>query len=71
MHHGTGVDLWRQKKNWGNGCTYLSEARYIKDGKWHGFEWWLNEDQKSVWRSAISSLTNSTESSGIGMLKAI
>jgi hypothetical protein len=50
MRHGTGVDLWRQKNDWGNGRTYLSEARYIRDGKWHGFEWWLNEDQKSVWQ---------------------
>lgn len=50
MRHGTGVDLWRNCKNWGNGLPFLSEARYIKDGKWHGFEWWLNEDQKSVWQ---------------------
>lgn len=50
MKHGTGVDLWRQGTNWGNGLPYLSEARYIKDGIWHGFEWWLNEDQKSIWQ---------------------
>lgn len=49
MNRGTGVDLWRQGTDWGNGLPYLSEARYIKDGKWHGFEWWLNVDQKSVW----------------------
>jgi antitoxin component YwqK of YwqJK toxin-antitoxin module len=48
MKHGTGLDLWRQKTNWGTGRVILTEARYIKDGKWHGFEWWLNEDQKSV-----------------------
>jgi hypothetical protein len=50
MKYGTGVDLWRQGTNWGNGLPYLSEARYIKDGTWHGFEWWLNEDQRSVWQ---------------------
>lgn len=50
MKHGTGVDLWRARKNWGHGLPYLSEARYIKDGKWHGFEWWINEDQRSVWQ---------------------
>lgn len=48
MKHGTGLDLWRAKDNWGHGRTYLSEARFIKEGKWRGFEWWLNEDQKSV-----------------------
>ena len=48
MKHGTGLDLWRCKKNWGDKRVYLAEARFIKEGKWHGFEWWLNEDQKSV-----------------------
>ena len=48
MKHGTGLDLWRQKTNWGTGLVFLAEARFIKEGKWHGFEWWLNEDQKSV-----------------------
>ncbi len=48
MNHGTGLDLWRAKENWGHGRVYLSEARYVKEGKWHGFEWWLDEDQKSV-----------------------
>lgn len=47
MKHGTGIDLWWcQHSN--SAVPYLSEARYLKDGKWHGFEWWLNEDQKSV-----------------------
>lgn len=47
MKRGTGLDLWR---NWSyeSNSYYLSEARYLKDGKWHGFEWWLNEDQKTV-----------------------
>jgi hypothetical protein len=48
MKHGTGLDLWRQKTNWGTGRVFLVEARFIKEGKWHGFEWWLNEDQKSI-----------------------
>jgi hypothetical protein len=50
MNHGTGVDLWRQKNDFGNGLQYLSEARYLRDGKFHGFEWWINEDQRSVWQ---------------------
>jgi hypothetical protein len=48
MRHGTGLDLWRCKANGDNGRVFLSEARYVKEGKWHGFEWWLDEDQKSV-----------------------
>ena len=48
MKHGTGLDLWRCKKNWGKKRIFLAEARFIKDGKWHGYEWWLNEDQRSV-----------------------
>jgi len=38
MRHGTGLDLFRAKDHWGHGRVYLSEARYIKEGKWHGFE---------------------------------
>jgi hypothetical protein len=48
MKHGTGLDLWRCKKTWGNRRVFLAEVRYVKQGKWHGFEWWLNEDQTSV-----------------------
>jgi hypothetical protein len=48
VRHGTGLDLWRCKDSWGTGKIYLSEARYLKDGMFHGFEWWLNEDQRSV-----------------------
>ncbi len=48
MKHGTGLDLWRCKRNWGHGPVQLSEARYLKDGMFHGFEWWLNDDLKSV-----------------------
>lgn len=48
MEHGTGLDLWRLEGKWEDGGVYLHEVRYLKDGNWHGFEWWLNEDQKSV-----------------------
>jgi antitoxin component YwqK of YwqJK toxin-antitoxin module len=48
MKHGTGLDLWHAKEHWGQGRVYLSEARYDREGKWHGFEWWPDEDQKSV-----------------------
>jgi hypothetical protein len=48
MRHGTGLDLWRCRRRGRTGKIYLSEARYFKDGMFHGFEWWLNEDQKSV-----------------------
>jgi hypothetical protein len=50
MRDGTGVDLW-----WGETWSkprrpYLSEVRFMLNGRRHGFEWWLNEDQHSVWQ---------------------
>jgi hypothetical protein len=50
MRHGTGIDLWWI--SFENGSTYLSEVRYLRAGKRHGFEWWLNEDGRSVWRES-------------------
>jgi hypothetical protein len=47
MKRGTGIDLWRGEAYSGS-SIHLQEARYLKDGNWHGFEWWLNEDQKTV-----------------------
>jgi len=47
MRHGTGIDLWWCECS-ENGLPYLSEALYFKEGKRHGFEWWLNEGQRSV-----------------------
>jgi hypothetical protein len=47
MRRGTGVDLWWCEHP-ENG-SFLSEVRYVKDVKRNGFEWWLNENQKSVW----------------------
>ncbi|MEE9365131.1 MAG: hypothetical protein V3W44_00455, partial [Dehalococcoidales bacterium] len=44
MVHGTGIDLWRC-----NSTGTLSEVWYWKDNMLHGWEWWLDEDQKSVW----------------------
>jgi hypothetical protein len=50
MRHGTGLDLWRGV-NPEDGIPRLYEARYLKDGKWHGFEWWLDhQDQKRLWQ---------------------
>ncbi|HEX7729459.1 MAG TPA: hypothetical protein VF392_10515 [Terracidiphilus sp.] len=68
MKHGTGLDLWRAKDDWGTGSVYLSEARYIERGQWHGFEWWLNEDQKRVnserhfWRDQLHGIERSWNS---------
>ena len=55
MNHGTGIDLWWLEHD---GVVYLSEARYVKDGKWHGFEWWLHEDrsvfhQRHFWNDEV------------------
>ena len=51
MKHGTGWDLWRNR-HCETDTHYLSEARHLQDGNWHGFEWWLEEDQKSVHQEA-------------------
>jgi antitoxin component YwqK of YwqJK toxin-antitoxin module len=45
MVRGTGIDFWRC-----NITQTLSEVQYWKDGTLHGWEWWINEDQESVWR---------------------
>jgi antitoxin component YwqK of YwqJK toxin-antitoxin module len=47
LDHGTGIDLWRQ--DWPDGSVELAEVHYMLDGRPHGFEWWLNDDQRSVW----------------------
>ena len=51
MKRGTGIDFWRTETYCGS-SVYLHEIRYIKDGNWHGFEWWLNDDQASVHQEA-------------------
>ncbi len=45
MNRGTGIDIWRQVLS---GRTSVSEIRHLKDGKWHGFEWWLQADRWAV-----------------------
>jgi hypothetical protein len=44
---GTGLDLWRQQRE--DGGVYLAEVLYLRDGRPHGFEWWVNEDQRTVY----------------------
>ena len=46
MNQGTGIDLWRSQR--ADGSPYLAEVHYIKRGRPHGFEWWINEDQRTV-----------------------
>jgi antitoxin component YwqK of YwqJK toxin-antitoxin module len=46
MDRGTGIDFWRNE--WMDGTVTLSEVHYMKDGRPHGWEWWLDYDQKSV-----------------------
>ncbi|HXG63478.1 MAG TPA: hypothetical protein VNO70_00125 [Blastocatellia bacterium] len=45
--HGTGYDIWRNVGE--DGRIYISEIHSLQAGLPHGFEWWLNEDQRSVW----------------------
>jgi hypothetical protein len=49
MRRGTGIDLW-----WGETWRrprrrYLHEVRFMRGGDRHGFEWWIHEDQRSVY----------------------
>jgi antitoxin component YwqK of YwqJK toxin-antitoxin module len=48
MVHGTGLDLWRLPRE-GGGEPYLAEVLYWKNGHRDGFEWWLDENQKTVY----------------------
>lgn len=53
MKRGTGWDFWRHRKDFGRSPVHiLMEARSLKAGNLHGFEWWLDEDQKSVHQEA-------------------
>lgn len=45
--HGTGFDIWRWERE--DGTAFISEVFSVQDGALDGYEWWLNEDQRSVW----------------------
>lgn len=47
LEHGTGIDLWWE--TWSDGDENLAEVHYLKDGAPHGFDWWLDANEKSVW----------------------
>lgn len=59
MHRGTGVDLWWEESWPRPGRCYLTEAHCEEDGRPHGYEWWIEEDQRSIrherhwWRGVI------------------
>jgi hypothetical protein len=48
MRNGTGVDLWWQETWRKPRRPFLAEVYFMLNGARHGFEWWLNEDQRSV-----------------------
>jgi antitoxin component YwqK of YwqJK toxin-antitoxin module len=51
MEHGTGYDIWRHEcmeEDSNPDDVYVAEIHSMKDGLPHGFEWWLNENQRSV-----------------------
>ena len=45
--HGTGFDIWRSERI--DGSVVITEIHSLHDGLPHGSEWWLNDDQRSVW----------------------
>ena len=47
LTHGTGFDVWRAESE--DGTITISEIHSLQDGLPHGYEWWLREDQHSVW----------------------
>ena len=47
MIRGSGIDLWRQRSD--DGSVWLSEIMYCEGGHRHGFEWRVNEDQKTIY----------------------
>jgi hypothetical protein len=49
MRNGTGVDLWWQETFTDPPRPYLAEVRFVLRGQLHGFEWWLNADQRSLY----------------------
>jgi antitoxin component YwqK of YwqJK toxin-antitoxin module len=48
MHRGTGIDLWWDEAWSKPRRRYLAEVHFMRRGQPHGFEWWINEDQRSV-----------------------
>jgi hypothetical protein len=65
MKHGTGIDLWWQEHG---GFVHLNEARYVRDGKWHGFEWWLAEgrlfQERHFWNDELHGVERRWNSRG-------
>ncbi len=47
MRRGTGIDLWRQERE--DGSIYLAEVLYVYKGARHGMEWWIDENQLTVY----------------------
>jgi antitoxin component YwqK of YwqJK toxin-antitoxin module len=45
--HGTGHDIWRHENE--DGSIGIAEIFTVRDGVLHGYEWWVNLDQRSVW----------------------
>ena len=46
MVHGTGYDIWRSTRD--GGRAWITEIFTMRDGLLHGYEWWVNADQRSV-----------------------
>ncbi|MCL4677911.1 MAG: hypothetical protein KJ017_04865 [Alphaproteobacteria bacterium] len=47
LEDGTGRDIWR-KQDEEDGVVYVAEIHSLSQGKLHGFQWWLNKDQKTI-----------------------
>jgi hypothetical protein len=49
MTHGTGLDLWWAETHRHPRKRYLKEVYHYRRGRFHGFEWWIEPDQRSVY----------------------
>lgn len=49
MRNGTGIDLWWIETFRRPRRHFLAEVHFMFKGQRHGFEWWLNDDERSVW----------------------
>lgn len=50
MRNGTGIDLWWLETWTRPRRQYLAEVHFMLKGCPHGYEWWVNENQRSVWQ---------------------
>jgi hypothetical protein len=49
MRNGTGIDFWWLETFRKPRRLFVAEVHFMFKGRPHGYEWWLNDDERSVW----------------------